>query len=203
MGSVTIPEQVPDIPTIELDIRPRRWTREQYYLMAEVGLIGPDDHVELIDGTLFERVSPQRTPHTASLRATEEALANAFGNGYDIRLQLPITLEDRSEPEPDVAVVPGTYRDFRDHHPAPSEVRLVVEISDSSLAHDRNKKGMTYAMAGIADYWIVNVAERRLEVYRSPSADLGYRSSTVLTEDDVVSPLAMPNAEVRVRDLLP
>ena len=150
---------------------------------------------------------PQGSRHFAALRATQEALRVAFGDGWEIRGQGPIALDDESEPEPDLAVVPGTFRDYRAAHP--SSPSLVIEISETSLALDRAHKGSLYARAGLADYWIVNLAEQSLEVHRDPGADPAapfgwrYRSVEVLRGDALVSPLALSSASIRVRDVFP
>jgi Uma2 family endonuclease len=121
--------------------------------------------------------------------------------------QGPLALDEESEPEPDVAVVPGSFRDYVAGHP--SRPVLVVEISESSLALDRDHKGSLYARAGVTDYWIVNLAEQTLEVHRDPEADPAapfgwrYRSVEVLRDEAFVSPLACASASIRVRDVFP
>ncbi len=181
--------------------RLRRWTRAEYYRMAEAGLLGPDEKTELLDGEIWNKVRPVGTRHMAAVRASAEALADAFGPGFEIHYQTPITLSDFSEPAPDVAVVPGTWRDYLDHHPGPSEVRLLVEISDSTLREDRGRKARLYALEGIADYWIVNLVDRCVEVRRDPTPQ-GYQSLTVLTPEQTITPLEA-SSPVRAGELLP
>jgi Uma2 family endonuclease len=124
-----------------------------------------------------------------------------------VRGQGPLALDEESEPEPDVAVVAGSFRDYVTGHP--SRPALVVEVSESSLALDRDHKGSLYARAGLVDYWIVNLVDRTLEVYRDPvpdeAASFGwrYRSVEVLRGEASVSPLASPGARIRVSDVLP
>jgi Uma2 family endonuclease len=124
-----------------------------------------------------------------------------------VRIQEPLALDQESEPEPDVAVVPGSHRDWRHAHPA--RATLVVEVADTSLAFDREHKGSLYARAGLADYWIVNLVDRVLEVRREPVADpaapFGWRYAAVerLGPEALVAPLARPDARVAVADLLP
>src|SRR5262245_59405974 len=131
------------------DIKTRRWNRIEYERLVDIGFFRPGDAVELVDGQLLV-AEPQGSYHFASVRATEEALRIAFGPDWEIRGQAPIALEDDSEPEPDVAVVPGTFRDYVWVHP--SRPVLVVEISEASLSFDRGEKGSVYARAGLADY---------------------------------------------------
>jgi len=124
-----------------------------------------------------------------------------------VRTQGPIGLDDESEPEPDVAVVPGTPEDYRSAHP--SRPVLTVEVAESSLAGDRQRKGSVYARAGLADYWILNLGDRVLEVYREPAADptalFGWRYARreVFPSSAEVRPLALPGVATRVMDLLP
>ncbi|HUF93050.1 MAG TPA: Uma2 family endonuclease, partial [Candidatus Limnocylindria bacterium] len=126
---------------------------------------------------------------------------------YYVRDDKPIALDDQSEPEPDVAVVPGRPRDHRDAHP--SRPVLIVEVADTSLALDRLRKGGLYARAGIADFWVLNLVDEVLEVYREPvpaaSARYGwkYGSVSLLRRDAQVTPLAAPGARIRVAALLP
>ena len=115
-------------------------------------------------------------------------------------MQLPVAIDDYSEPEPDVAVVTGEIRDYRDAHP--TSPLLVVEVSDDSLRHDRTVKQRLYARCGIPEYWILALPDARLEVYRDPAQD-GYRTVTIHGAGDTVAPLARPEARIAVDDLLP
>jgi len=190
------------------DVRTRRWTRIEYDRLIDAGFFRPGDPVELLGGQMIV-AEPQGSRHFAALRAAQEALRQAFGDGWEIRGQGPLALDDESEPEPDLAVVPGTFRDYRLAHPtSPS---LVVEISETSLALDRAHKGSLYARAGLVDYWIVNLPERRLEGYRDPEPDatspFGWRYSSItvlepgLQPGATVSPLARPDRRILISDL--
>jgi Uma2 family endonuclease len=187
-------------------VRTRRWTRAEYDRLIELGILHEDEHVELIGGEMVVH-EPQGSSHYTAARLVARALEMAFGPGWDVRQQGPIALDDESEPEPDVAVVPGRIRDYRDAHPA--RPALAVEVSDSTLRFDRVRKSSLYARAGLADYWIVNVVNRVLEVYRDPTPDAAapfgwrYGSAETLGPEATVSPLAAPAARVRVADLLP
>ncbi|MBI1728421.1 MAG: Uma2 family endonuclease [Candidatus Rokubacteria bacterium] len=187
-------------------VKTRRWKRVEYDRLIETGFFRPGDPVELIGGQLIV-AEPQGSGHFAAIQAVEEALRAAFGVGWQVRGQGPVALDEESEPEPDVAVVPGGFRDYVAAHP--SRPVLVVEVSDSSLNLDRHHKGSLYARAGLVDYWIVNLVDRVLEVYRNPcpdpTASFGwrYQSVEVLERGASVSPLALPGANIRVADLLP
>ena len=187
-------------------IRTKRWTRLEYERLIALGAFGPEDRLELLGGQLVVR-EPQGRPHATGIRLVAQALRAAFGPQWSIEAQLPISLDEESEPEPDVAVVAGGPRDYLASHP--SRPALVVEVALTSLALDRGEKAGLYARAGVEDYWIVNLADNALEVYRDPETDPGspygwrYGSALALSADDRVRPLSVPNAEILVADLLP
>jgi Uma2 family endonuclease len=174
--------------------------------MVDAGVFPPGERVELVDGEVL-KMTPQGSVHATAVRLMEDLLRAAFGPGYDVRVQLPLALDPSSEPEPDVTVVLGSPRDYRDAHP--SSALLVVEISDTSLPYDREQKGSLYARAGIAEYWIVNLFNQRLEVYRDPTSTpqarygCAYQSLLQFVQGDHISPLAAPQARMAVADLLP
>jgi Uma2 family endonuclease len=186
-------------------VEPRRWTRAEYDRMIEHGLLGEDDPVELIDGEIL-RMTPQGIPHAGGIGLVHDALCLVFGHTH-VRTQLPFALDPVSEPEPDLVVVPGSPRDYLEAHP--DTALLVVEVADTTLAFARRTKGSLYARAGIAEYWIVNVSDGALEVYREPAEDpsarygFAYGDTRVLRAGDQVAPLAAPDAELPVADLLP
>lgn len=191
---------------IPLTSRLWRLTRARYDQLVEKGAFGPGDHVELLDGLLVAR-EPQGSRHAVAVDLVRAALERAFGRAYYVRDDKPLALDDASEPEPDVVVLRGRPRDYRDAHP--STPLLVVEVSESSLAEDRLWKGGLYARAGVADYWIVNLVDEVLEVYRDPVRAAAHRHGwkyggvRLLKRGALVSPLAAPRARVRVADLLP
>jgi Uma2 family endonuclease len=183
----------------------RRWTRLEYERLVELGAFHGES-LELIGGQLLV-AEPQHPYHAAGINQLEYALRAILPPGWIVRTQLPVSLDDLSEPEPDLAVVPGHPGDYRDSHPA--RPALVVEVAESSLAFDRLDKASLYARAGIEDYWILNLVDRVLEVYRDPAADSTaiygwrYRSVTALAPPAVVVALAFPSDGVGVADLLP
>jgi Uma2 family endonuclease len=187
------------------DRKTRRWSRIEYDRLIDLGVFQPGDPIELIGGELLV-AEPQGAPHYTSIRKTARALERAFGPSWDVRIQGPIGLDDESEPEPDVAVVPGDPEDYRTSHP--TRAALVVEVSESSLPFDRGRKGSVYARAGILDYWIVNLVDRVLEVYREPIADAAapfgarYSRREDFDTSGQVSPLSASHAGIEVRDLL-
>lgn len=182
----------------------KHWTRREYDRMAEAGILAPDERVELLEGEIIT-MTPQHGPHAASIGLVEAALRRAFGSTHWIRIQSPLIMDPDSEPEPDLAVVPGSPREYVQEHPRTA--LLVVEVSDTTVDKDRRYKTRVYARSGIQEYWIVNLAERCLEVYRDPVAAPGhassYRSSQKLSPSDSLAPLAAPGATVTVAELLP
>jgi Uma2 family endonuclease len=186
--------------------RTRRWTRAEYGRLIEIGVFRPGEPVELLGGELVVS-EPQGSAHYTAIGLVEDALRAALGPGWLVRSQGPIALDDESEPEPDVAVTHGGRRDYSCAHPAwPA---LVVEVAEASLPVDREHKGSLYARAGLDDYWILNLVDRALEVYRravqDPSAPFGWRyaSREVLGPQSSVSPLVALHARIVVGDLLP
>ena len=186
-------------------VRQRRFTKAEYYRMGELGFFH-GQKVELIEGRLMV-FSPQNPPHSTGVFNVLMELLRVFQAGYIVRPQFPLDLGQTTEPEPDVAVVVGTSKQYALAHPTTAE--LIVEVSDTTLSYDRNRKGSLYARAGVADYWVLNLVSRQVEVYRTPIPDsaevYGYRysSRTDVPVGGTVSPLAAPTAVLAVADLLP
>jgi Uma2 family endonuclease len=179
----------------------RRWTVAEYHRAAEAGIFGPEERLELIDGEIY-RMSPQKGPHLVATGLTRSILEKVFQEEWVVLVQAPLALGEQAEPEPDVAVVRGQWRDFVEGPPATAE--LVVEVSDTTLAFDRGPKATGYARAGISDYWVLSIPERVLEVRRNPDPSTGqYQSIVRYNPDETVSPLAAPTVLITVRDLLP
>ena len=184
----------------------RRWTRQEYERMAAQGVFAPGERVELIEGEIV-RMTPQASPHATAVGLTQDVVIRIFPQGFIVRVQLPLALESHSMPEPDIAVILGSRRDYRHTHPTTAV--LVVEVADTTLPFDRIEKASLYAAAGIQDYWVLNLVDRVLEVYRDPGPQPGtpfghgYRTIRRLGPDDRVAPLAAPAAHLTVGDLLP
>ncbi len=180
-----------------------KWTQKEYYQMAELGFFH-GKRVELIEGEIIE-MSPMNKPHATAVRRILYILKTFFGEGFIIDSQLPMSFSKESEPEPDVAVIKGKIEDFIKSHPKTAE--LIVEVSDSTLRYDRTIKAALYAQNKIQEYWILNLKDRCLEVYRQPKKDkkLGfiYGEIQILTEDETASPIANPKAKIKIADILP
>ena len=180
-------------------IQTHRWTRVDYEKMVESGVFRPEHRIELVDGEIVD-MTPQSSEHATAVRLAEEALREAFSPGHDVRSQLPVAIEDASEPEPDVAVVRGAPRDYARAHPRTAA--LIVEVADSSLEYDRGLKLRTYARSRIPEYWIVDLLDDCLEVCREPFEE-SYNEEMILHRGDIVSSLGCPSASIAVADLLP
>ena len=190
---------------------------DQYHRMIETGIVGEDEPVEFIDGYQVAKEQGrgagmgQGPTHASGVSQTSDQLKATLGGTWIVRVQLPITLGTASglggrEPEPDVTVAEGPRQRYNTHHPGPSEIRLLVEVADSSLATDRIVKAPLYASAGIERYWIVNLIDRQLEVYADPDPQTGsYRSQEILTENQsvVLTWNGLPPVTFAVRDFLP
>ena len=179
--------------------RQHRWTRQQYEQMVSVGILAEDDKLELVDGYILD-MTPQSSLHANAVAIANRELGRCFGEGYLVRPQLPLAIGDSSEPEPDLAVVRGSGWEHRDAHP--TETVLLVEVAQSSLAFDRGLKRTIYAEAGVPEYWIVNLDQGVLEVYREPSPE-GFGDQRILRRGDTIQPLAAAGASIAVADLLP
>jgi Uma2 family endonuclease len=182
-----------------------RWQRAEYDRLVDLDVFRGEP-IELIGGQLVV-AEPQGAYHASAVSSVDYALRAVLPLGWTVRLQAPVSLDEESEPEPDLAVVAGRPADYRAAHPA--HPVLAIEVAESSLAFDREQKGSLYARAGIGDYWVVNLVDRVVEVYRDPEPDASaaygwrYRSATVLAPPAVVAPLAFASSQIAVADLLP
>ena len=183
----------------------RRWERDEYERLVQLGMFRGEP-IELIGGQLIVS-EPQAAYHAGAITKVDYALRAILPSGWIVRLQAPVALDAESEPAPDLVVVLGHPGDYLQAHPG--RPVLAVEVAESSLEFDRTQKGSLYARAGIEDYWIVNLVDRVLEVYRGPWPDTSamygwrYRSVTALTPSSVVVPLAFPSSQIAAADLLP
>jgi Uma2 family endonuclease len=190
----------------EAEYHVRKLRRVEYDRLVACELLGPEDRIELLDGQMVLK-EPQYSPHATGVDLVAHALRSAFGTGFHVRVQAPVALDDESEPEPDLSVVPGEPRDYLDEHPA--RPVLVVEVALTRVRFDRSRKGSLYARAGLPEYWIVNIPDGWLEVYREPrpdaSAVFGWRYGSIdtLCPERRIAPLSVPAAPVLVADLLP
>lgn len=177
---------------------------ETFEGMIASGLIGEDDPVELIEGVLVLKMGSNE-PHETTVGLFQDWLPTVLLPGWIVRLEKSLRLR-RSLPEPDVAVVRGTRSDYAARRPTSADVALVVEISEATLAYDRAQKLAMYADAGIAEYWIVNLIDRQIEIYTQPDAagpETRYLSRIIRTAGEQVAlPATLGSAAIAVADLL-
>lgn len=180
--------------------RPHLWTRMDLQRMVESRILDPEARIELLDGEIVD-MPPMGPLHGHAISWANGMLVRAFGAEWVVRVQLDLALDDYNQPVPDFALLTARrMRELTDH---PSLVDLVIEVSDSSLSYDRIRKAAAYARAGIPEYWIVNLPQRRLEVHRQPDPASGtWRERLELREDEVCQPLARPETSIRVAELL-
>jgi len=186
--------------------QPYRWTREQFYQMGDLGLFEGRRAI-LVEGEILAMPAMGNT-HRHILTLASDVLRDLFGSGFFVSAQCPFDIGRATDPEPDIAIIRGSLGDYRGR--GLTEAALIVEVSDTTLAYDRSGKASLYALAGVADYWIINVDQEpaQIEVHRSPAPDeaqpfgFGYREKTVHRSGEVIHPLASPKP-VAVSILLP
>jgi Uma2 family endonuclease len=191
--------RVPPFPVYQITV-------EKYHDMIQMGILTEDDQVELLEGWIVPKM-PRAPAHDTAIDLAEATLRPLLPSGWRIRIQNAITTGD-SEPEPDLAVVEGELRAFASRHPGPHDVGLIIESAESSLATDRVDKGRIYARANIAIYWVINLVDGQVEVYRDPDPQANpaaYRTAHTFLPGQVVPFVLKGNmiAEVPVNDLLP
>lgn len=188
-----------------LDLKPRKFTVEEYAKMGEAGVFAADERVELIEGEIIP-VSPQTHRHASRIARLTTLLVRQFGESHEVRVQLPLTLGQDSEPEPDLALVRLEVADSSTRHPG--EADLVFEISDTTLLFDRSAKASLYAKHQLPEYWILNLKNQKLEIRREPSANSegaygwDYSSLAILSPGQLASPLFASESGFPVSELL-
>lgn len=168
--------------------------------MAEVGILRPDDRVELLRGEIYE-MAPIGSRHAGCVNILTQQLITGLTGRAIVSVQNPAILPDESEPEPDIAVLVPRPDFYTESHPGPADVLLIIEVADTSLRHDRVRKLPIYAAAGIPEVWIVDLNANRVLVYRQPR-DGAYRQTMVVDRTGSLSPLAFPDFSLVVADLL-
>ncbi|MGB3404539.1 MAG: Uma2 family endonuclease [Microcoleaceae cyanobacterium] len=176
------------------------WTVEDYHQMITTGILTTDDRVELLSGQIVEIV-PQEPPHASNVSSFNTDLVVRFASLALVRTQLPITISPNSEPEPDLALVRIDPQYYRERHPTPEDVFLLIEIADSTLKRDCIYKAQIYAEAGILEYWVVDVKQRQVIVYRQPQGNI-YQSEQILSITDQIAPLAFPEVMINFKNVL-
>jgi Uma2 family endonuclease len=198
------PEELPDEFIIQI---PRRDLGvDEYRQKAALGELGESSPEELLEGNIVRKES-QSLRHEASLEAFQQLFKVMLPEGTHARIQQPLDLGE-SKPEPDVAVVRNTLDNYATRHPVATEVSLIVEVADASLAKDRRLKARIYARAGILTYWLLNVMDRQLEIFTNPSGPVqmpGYHEHrTYRVEDRISLVIGLSDlGTIRIGDLIP
>lgn len=179
----------------------RRFTVDEYYRMAEVGILAPGERVELIEGEVVP-MAAIGSRHAGCVNGLTQFFVSGLGGRAVVAIQNPVRLDRRSEPQPDVAVLRPRPDRYAERHPHPDEVLLLVEVADTSAGYDRGMKAPLYARAGIPEYWLVDLDAGVVEVHREPSPD-GYRGVTRHLPGEELAPLAFPDFGLQVDQILP
>ena len=198
---MTTPAKAPARPVPKLECNTRKFTVEEYYRMAEVGILRPDERVELINGEVIV-MAPIGNPHATGVRRIERVFSQTAGSSVTISGQNPVLIGERSTPQPDVAILRYREDDYFGKSPSAEDVLLVIEVSDTSLAYDRNVKVNLYAQANIPETWIANLSDDCIETFTGPGPD-GYATHTIYRRGDRIAPSTLPDVEFAVDDLLP
>jgi Uma2 family endonuclease len=185
---------------MQIEATRRLFTVDEYHRMAEAGVLGPEDRVELIDGEVI-RMSAMGSRHLACVMRATEMFVAAFRGRAIVSSQIPLGLSEYAEPEPDLSLLERREDFYASKAPVARDAFLVFEISDTTLRYDRDVKLPLYAAAGIPEFWIADLDAGVLRVYREPSGR-EYAVNVVLGRDDAVSVLAFPEVAFRVGELL-
>jgi Uma2 family endonuclease len=184
---------------VEVAATRRRFTRKEYHRMAEAGILGERDRVELIKGEIVE-MSPIGPRHSAFVDNLNCLLVRRLSDDVIVRVQGPVALADDTEPEPDLTVLRRRAVPYKDREAWAEDALLVIEVAESSLAYDRSTKPRLYAEAGIPEYWVVDCAAETVEVHRAPGPD-GYRDVRLVAGAATLTPQAFPDVEVVTTDI--
>ena len=177
----------------------RRFTVDEYYRMAEAGILCEDDRVELIEGEIVE-VAPIGSRHAACVDSLNQAFSERVGERAIVRVQNPVRLSIRTEPEPDIVLARPRPDRYRQAHPGPADVLLLIEVADTSLAYDRRVKIPMYARAGIVEVWLVDLKGQVVLRYADPHEG-AYRLTERVGRGQRLTALNLPGLEIAVDDL--
>ena len=181
---------------MSVQIQRRLFTVQEYHLMGEAGIFGNNERVELIQGEIIQ-MAAIGTRHASSVKRLIRSFSVIPEDSAILGVQDPIQLTERTEPQPDVVLLQPRADYYATAHPIPSEVLLLVEVSDSTIDFDRDVKVPNYARSGIQEVWLWDLEVNCLEVYRNPTAN-GYTSMQKFERGEIVAPLAFPEFEVSV-----
>jgi Uma2 family endonuclease len=184
----------------DVSYKTRRFTTDEYDHLTEIGFLGEDDRVELLEGEIVE-MPPMGNRHSSCIARLTRVLQPKLGDSALLWAQMPVRIDDRSKPEPDAALVRFDPNFYASGQPTAADVLLVIEVADSTLGYDRSRKGPVYARGGIPDYWLVDLNAERVEVFREPAGE-HYQSVQVFRRGERISVLALPGLELTVDEIL-
>ncbi len=184
-----------------VDLKRRRFNVDEYEQMGRAGILGEDDRVELLDGEIVE-MTPIGLRHADCVNRLTRSLLLAFDDAAVILVQNPIRLSDRSEPQPDLALVRRRAGLYASSHPRPTDILLIVEVADTSIESERRVKVPLYARGGIPEVWLVDLNQETVTAYQDARRG-GYRTAHVVRRGDKLAPSAFPDRALPVADLLP
>jgi Uma2 family endonuclease len=190
-------------PQIDQELEPQMhlWTIADYHQMIEAGILDEGDRVELLEGKIV-CMSPQQPFHASSVQRSSNYLYETLKEKAYIRVQLPVTLGNKSEPEPDIAVVKLDANEYSLRHPASEDIYLLIEVADSTITKDRKHKSSIYAKNQVLEYWILDLQRRQVYIFRQPEAQ-SYREQLVLSSSDTASLQAFPDIAIALDALFP
>ena len=180
-------------------VKPHLITVAEYDRMIELGVYTENDHIELLNGEIIE-IMPKGPKHTSANSRLVRFFIKLFGEKVIVRGQDPIRLDGISEPEPDIVLAKWNEIEYSEGHPTPEDIYLIMEISDTTLAYDRETKAKAYSRNGIQQYLLLNLNNETLEEYREPSED-GYQFKRTLRKGDSLNLTAFPEVEIKIDDL--
>lgn len=198
---MTTPTKAPARLASKLEHDTRKFTVDEYYRMAEVGILHPDERLELLEGDIVV-MPPIGEPHAVGVDNSNLSFVEVSRGRFIVRVQNPVRLDAESELQPDFALLRLRGDSYINSHPGPDDVLLVVEVSDSTLAYDRGVKLNLYAQANIPETWIMNLVDDCIETFTGPGPN-GYANQAVYRRGDRISPTGLPDVEFAVDDLLP
>ena len=185
---------------VEVETARRKFTRAEYYRMAEVGILRPTDRVELIRGEIVQ-MSPIGPRHGAFVDNLTQLLVTRLAGRAIVSVQNPVVISDDTEPQPDLKIIRRRSVPYKERHADAGDTLLLIEVAETSLRYDRSTKLRVYAEAGIPEYWIVDCASEAVEVHRTPRAD-DYRDVTRIVEAGAtLAPIAFADVTLMLAEI--
>lgn len=179
----------------------KRWfSVDEYYRMAQAGILTEDDRVELVEGEVIE-MSPIGSRHAGCVKRLNTILSRSVGEEIIVSVQDPIHLDEFNEPQPDVALLRWREDFYTKSHPTAADVLVVIEVADTSVEYDRKRKQPLYARTGVPEVWLANLPEDRFEIHTQPSGD-EYQSITIVRRGETINSQAVAGLSVNVSDIL-